>query len=303
MKKYLLLAITALLLLVCACVQTAEGEETGTTHPVYFLAPTHTAHGGDAMQASAEVFDLPDTATTEEIARAVVARLLHGSQNGTLLRPFPADTKLLSLSVRNGRAYVDLSGISLLEGIALTLADYCLTLSLTAIDGIESVSITANGRFLLQQPRKIFFPYDVLLSSEDSVLQQVQVLLYFLNPDGVLTSEKRVLDIYEGETQSAVLLTALLAGPKTSELLRVIPEDFTISSIKTEDGVCVIHLPTQTLQTLPPDEYTQTLILWSLAESLYSLDYIHEIRLLVDGEELEYFGTVPVSSIATRPQG
>lgn len=303
MKKYLLLAMTALLFLVCACVQTAEGEETGTTHPVYFLAPTHTAHGGDAMQSNAEVFHLPDTATTEEVARAVVERLLLGSQNGTLVSPFPVDTKLLSLSVRNGRAYVDLSGISLLEGIALTLADYCLTLSLTAIEGIDSVSITANGRFLLQQPRKIFFPYDVLLSSEDSVLQQVQVLLYFLNPDGVLTSEKRMLDIYEGETQSAVLLTALLAGPKNSELLRVIPEDFTISSIKTEDGVCVIHLPMQTLQTLPSDEYTQNLILWSLAESLYSLDYIHEIRLLVDGEELEYFGSVPVSSIATRPQG
>ncbi len=303
MKKYLVIAITALLFLVCACVQTAASEETGTTHPVYFLAPTHTAHGGDAMQSSTEVFDLPDTATTEEIAQAVVERLLHGSQNGTLLSPFPADTKLLSLSVRNGRAYVDLSGISLLEGIALTLADYCLTLSLTAIEGIESVSITANGRFLLQQPRRIFFPYDVLLSSDDSVLQQVQVFLYFLNPDGVLTSEKRVLDIYEGETQSAVLLTALLAGPKTSELLRIIPEDFTISSIKTEDGVCVIHLSAQTLQTLPPDEYTQNLILWSLAESLYSLDYIHEIRLLVDGEELEYFGNVPVSSIATRPQG
>lgn len=303
MKRFLLIFAATLLPLVCACVGAPQTEREGVPCPIYFLAPSGTAHGGDAMQCSTEFLDLREGATAKEIAEAVVERLLLGTEDGKLLSPFPPETTLLSLAIRNGRANVDLGGISLLEGIELTLADYCLTLSLTAIEGIESVSITGNGRLMIQQPRRVFYPYDVLLSSEDSDVQQVQVTLYFLNANGTLSGEKHTLDIYEGETQSAVLIAALLAGPKNSELSRVIPEEFVVSSVKTENGVCLLHLPPQTIQALPADEYTQSLILWSLTESLYSLDYIREIRLLVDGEELEFFGNVPVSSITERPQG
>ena len=303
MKKYLWLLIPALLLILCACSEPTSEETPGIPHTIYFLAPTATVRGGDALQCRTEVLNLPEGASDMEIALAVVGRLLHGSQDGTLLSPFPKGAELLSLNIRDNRAYVDFSGISLLEGIDLMLADYCLTLSLTSIEGIDCVSITGDGRFLLQQPRRFFYPYDVLLSSEDSVVQQVQVQLYFPDAAGVLTAENRTLDIYEGETQSAVLIAALLAGPKNSALVRIIPEDFTVSSIKTEDGVCLIHLTPQTIQTLPEDEYTQNMILWTLAESLYSLEYIYEIHLLVDGEALEYFGNVSVASISERPQG
>ncbi len=303
MKKILLILTSALLLLACACVSTPQTEPQGVPCSIYFLAPSGTAHGGDALQCSEEYLDLREDATAREMAVAVVERLLEGSQNGVLLSPFPPDTTLLSIVIRNGRANVDLSGISLLEGIELMLADYCLTLSLTAIEGIDSVSVTGNGRLMVQQPRRVFYPYDVILSSEDSDVQQVQVTLYFLNANGMLTGEKRTLNIYEGETQSAVLVAALLAGPKNSDLRRVIPEDFVVGSVKTENGICRIHLPQQTMQSLPEDEYTQSMILWSLSESLYSLDYIQGIRLLADGEELEYFGSVPVSGITERPQG
>ena len=303
MRKVCLILTAVLLLLTCACMNTQQTEQQGVPCPIYFLAPSAAARGGDALRCSEEYLDLREGATTKEIAVAVVERLLEGPQNGVLLSPFPPETTLISLTIRNGRANVDLGGISLLEGIELTLADYCLTLSLAAIEGIDSVAITGNGRPMIQQPRRVFYPYDVILSSEDSDVQQVQVMLYFLNANGTLTGEKRTLDIYEGETQSAVLIAALLAGPKSSELSRVIPEGFVVSSVKTEDGICLLHLPLQAIQALPSDEYTQSLILWSLTESLYSLEYIQEIRLLVDGEELEYFGSVPVSGVTERPQG
>lgn len=303
MKRYLILFLAAMLAAVTACVSDTDSDDQGIVMPVYFLAPADTVRGGDILQCSMEPLDLDESASADKLAAAIVERLLSGSQDGALFSPFPKDTALISLTIRNGRAYVDLSGITRMDGIDLTLADYCLTLSLTAIDGIESVSVTGNGRLLAQQPRRMFYPHDVLLSSGDSVLQQIQVKLYFLDSDGALTPEVRTLDLYEGETQSAVLLTALLAGPKNSDLISVIPDDFPISSIKVEDGICRIHLPAAALKTLPPDEYTQNLILWSLAESLYSLDYIQEIRLMTDSGELEKFGLVPVASIAKRAQG
>ena len=303
MKRCMIVFLAALLLAATACTPDTGNDEQGIVMPVYFLAPADAARGEDILQCSMEPLELEEGASVDELATAIVERLLNGSQDGTLFSPFPKDTMLISLTIRNARAYVDLSGITRMDGIDLTLADYCLTLSLTAIEGIESVAVTGNGRLLAQQPRRIFVPHDVLLFSDDSVLQQIQVKLYFLDSDGALTPEPRTLDLYEGETQSAVLLTALLAGPKTDDLISVIPDDFPISSIKVEDGICRIHLPAAALQTLPPDEYTQNLILWSLAESLYSLDYIHEIRLMTDSGELEKFGLVPVASIAKRAQG
>ena len=303
MKRHLILLFAVILFAVIGCADSSGADGQGVELPVYFLAHADSVRGGDMLQCSLERFDLSGDATTEEIAVAVVKRMLSGSEKAELFSPFPQGTELLSLTIRNGQAYVDLSGILRMGGIDLTLADYCLTLTLTAIDGIDSVSVTGNGRVMAQQPRRFFYPRDVLLSSEDSVLQQIQVALYFLNEDGVLTPEIRTLDIYEGETQSAVLITALLAGPKNSDLSGVIPDDFQISSIKVENGICRINLLSSVLQNLPQDEYTQNLILWSLAESLYSLDYIREIRLMADGEELEKFGSVPVTSIGERPQG
>ena len=44
-------------------------------------------------------------------------------------------------------------------------------------------------------------------------------------------------------------------------------------------------------------------MLWSLADSLYSLENVQELKLLSGGVELEQFGAVPVSSVAGRPQG
>ena len=52
---------------------------------------------------------------------------------------------------------------------------------------------------------------------------------------------------------------------------------------------------------LPEDGERQALILQSLARSLYSMETVEELRLLVDGEELELFGQIPVESAALRP--
>lgn len=301
--KRILTVILASLLLFSACTAAEEAPTQGTAFSVYFIAAPGTAPGGDALKCSTELLDVDVSASLEEKAAAVVEHLLKGSQNASLVTPFPKSARLLSLTIRNTRAYVDLSGIARLDGIALTLADYCITLSLTAIDGIDSVLISCDGRLLPQQPRQSFQQQDVLFSTGDSVLQRMDVLLYFPDANNVLTAEKRTLDIYEGETQSGVLIAALLAGPKDSDLKRIIPESFVVSSVKVEDGICRINIPSSSLLTLPSDEEAQHLILWSLAESLYSLEYIREIRLMTDGEELDRFGSVPVSSIAERPQG
>ena len=83
----------------------------------------------------------------------------------------------------------------------------------------------------------------------------------------------------------------------------MLPEDFQVNFVRMENGVCYVNIPASSLETLPEDEEQQRMMLWSLADSLYSIDAVEELRLLADGEELTHFGLIPVESAAARPKG
>ena len=304
MNKRRMSLLASLLVLLTACSAPA-GPEQGTEGVlVYYLLPEEEARGADRIGARWESLALPEGADDLTEARAVVERLMAGPEDESMYSPLPEGIELLGLELRDRTAYVDFSGeIRDLSGVELALADYCLTLSLTALDSVRAVTVTAQGRPLGQQPKQVFYERDVLLSDMGDVLQTVEVSLYFLNADGALAAEKRMLSLYEGQTLAEALVAALLEGPESRELLRAVPEGFAINYVRVDSGVCYLSLPASSLALLPQDGQTQQMILWSLADSLYSIDSVEEIRLLADGEELKLFGSVPVESVAVRPQG
>ena len=304
MNKRRMSLLASLLVLLTACSAPA-GPEQGTEGVlVYYLLPEEEARGADRIGARWESLALPEGADDLTEARAVVERLMAGPGDESMYSPLPEGVELLGLELRDRTAYVDFSGeIRDLSGVELALADYCLTLSLTALDSVRAVTVTAQGRPLGQQPKQVFYERDVLLSDMGDVLQTVEVSLYFLNADGALAAEKRMLSLYEGQTLAEALVAALLEGPESRELLRAVPEGFAVNYVRVDSGICYLSLPASSLALLPQDGQTQQMILWSLADSLDSIDSVEEIRLLADGEELKLFGSVPVESVAVRPQG
>lgn len=293
------------LALLTSCAVPAEPEEQAGGHLIYYLASEEDARGGDRIQGSYEDLELPENASLAEEAEAAVERLLLGPEEGGLYSPLPPGVELLSLEVRDRIAYVDLSGgMNSLSGVELALADYCLTLTLTALDGVGAVAVTVQGRNLGQQPKQIFYERDVLLSNMDDVLQTVEVQLYFPDSGGALIGERRTLTLYEGQTLAETLVAALLEGPQSRELIRVIPENFTVNYVRVDNGVCYVSLSAASLAALPEDAQAQEQILLTLAESLYaSMESVNELQFLADGEALELFGQVPVESVSVRPQG
>lgn len=288
------LALTAVL---CACASPAEPEKPEPGALIYFLAPEDAVRGGDRVQGSWESLDLSEGAPPLDAARAVVTRLLEGPEAAALISPIPAGTSLSDLEIRDRRAYVDFEGnFGQLTGVDLALADYCLTLSLTSLEGISAVSVTVQGRPVGQQPKQVFYERDVLLSTMGDVLQRSEVTLFFLNSEGALTGETRVLELYEGQTLAENLLDALLNGPENRELARVIPEDFQINFVRVDSGVCSLSIAASSLEALPEDPVVQQNILSSLTQSLCSAGTIEKIRLLSGGEELTTFGQVPVEA-------
>ena len=285
MKKLplFILALLAALVAFASCAKSAqEDEESG--YALYFLSDLDASGGGDAIAASSVRFTPDETMSTEDCVRALMELLLAGPDEAALHSPIPEGTALRSLKVSGRRAEIDLSAqYARLSGIDLSLADYCITLTLSQLPNVNAVSITANGSELPYRKTQVLLSADTLLSSRESGLRPITVQLYFLDSaTGELRAEQQTLALYEGQTRVNALLEALAQGPEDDSLSSLLPEDFTVVSSRIENGVCYLSIPANV--SLPEDEGTRALLFGSLEKSILSLSGVDEVQILIEGE-------------------
>lgn len=301
MRKWAALLLAVLLALTAAACARQEQEGEEGDYLLYGLGDEKTAAGGDAIQAVPVDLDVAEDASATEIAQELMEKLCQGA--GEVSSPLPENVSLNSIRIQGRRAYVDFnSRYAALTGIDLSLADYCVTLTLTQLEEISAVSITAGGRELPYRDSQVFMEQDVLFSSMTDVIETVEVQLYFLGEDGSLTAETRKLELYEGQSLAESLILALMEGPKNDKLTALLPENFVINGIWVESRTCYLSLSSRVLEHLPEDKETQELILASIANSIYSMDGVDELRILVDGVESNTFGKVSVTPYTFRPE-
>ena len=292
-KLFPLLLCAAVLAGACGCARDAGDSGEGAPYDLYFLeADLSAVPGGDALRA--ETVYLEEGLEARELAETLVQELLAGPADPTLENPIPAGTSLLSLELKGAQAVVDLSAsYRSLSGVALTLADYAITLTLTQLPEISAVSVTVRGQPLAYRDRQIFTARDVLFSSNEDVIDPLNATLYFLDETGGLTPVEMTLDLYEGDTQAGAVVKALLEGTEEKDWLSAIPEGFQVTSVRLEESTCYVDLPTAALPGLP-EEADLSLALRALADSLLSLRAVEEVRYLVDGEFASAYGGAAV---------
>ena len=279
-----LLAAFALLLSACSG---QEPERSADDYTLYYAAPLSESGGGDAIRSGVVRVENSSSMTTEELAAKLIEGLLRPEGDTAARSPFPAGTSLQQMEVAQGRARLDLSSqYARLSGIDLSLADACVTLTLTQLSGIYAVSITANGRELPYRQTQLLTAADALLSSNEDVLRPIDVTLWFLDArTGQLRELQQTIGLFEGQSRVSAVLDALKAGPDGDETLqKLLPEDFAILSARTEDGICSVNLSDQSAQLV--DETLRAIAMESLSRSILSLSGVEEVRYLVDGESV-----------------
>ncbi len=276
MKRVMSLLLAALLTLsLAACTATEEPVE-GLT--LYGLTAEEARLGGDIISGSTVVpwEDLPEE--REAQVQAVMEHLMESGEG--YLSPIPESVSLHSVTMSGSTACVDLSvSYSFLSGMELSIADYCIVLSLTQLTGVYAVRITAEGREIAHRSKQTLVAKDVLLSSMDDVVRTLTAQLYFLNEAGEPVSEERILTQYEGESGAQVVLDALMGGPEEDGLLPLLPEGFTGMTARMESGVCHLNIPEESLKLLVESE----LVLSAVAQSLLSTEGIRQVQLYIDG--------------------
>ena len=259
-------------------------EPARTSYELYFQEADLTFSAGDGAFRTESVYLYDaETETAVQLASALINELLKGPSDETLKNPLPAGTALLSLELSGGLAQVDFSAsYGTLSGVALTLADSAIAMTLSQVPEISSVRITVRGRELAYRERQVLNIREVLLTPEEDVVSTVDVRLYFLDQEGRLTSEGRTLDLYEGDTQVSAVAKALESGPENRDLLPSLPEGFQVKSVWLEEHTCYVNLSSALLSGL--EESTVQASLQALGRSLFSLYGVEEVRFLIDGE-------------------
>lgn len=282
MKKQIgLLLLVPLLLLPAGC---RREEPARTAYDLYFQEADLTYSAGESPFRTETVYLYDaETDAAPRLAEALVRELLKGPADETLKSTFPAGTTLLSLEIEGDRARVDLSpSYESLSGVALTLADSAIAMTLSQVPEVSSVQITVRGRELAYREQPVLNLRDILLTPEEDVISTVEARLYFLNQEGRLTAAEQILDLYEGDTQVSAVAKALEGRPEGRDLLSPLPEGFQVKSVWLEEDICYVNLSSALLEGL--GESALQTALRALEDSLSSLEAVEEVRFLVDGE-------------------
>lgn len=226
-----------------------------------------------------------------ETVPAVMAALLAGpSADSGLRSPFPAGTRLLNWSRHGGIVQVDMSqSYGRLVGVDLTVADYCIALTLTQLEGVEGVRVTVGGVELPYRDRQILRREDVVFSGAEEEPVEVPAALCFRRAGSdELAVELRVFRLTESESPTLTVLVALLAGPEDEGLEALLPEGVEVYSARVDDGVCYADFSAALLEGMPEGQQERDLVLRSVTETLCSLASVERVEILVEGEPLPW---------------
>ncbi len=284
MKRSLALAL-AILLLLGACGAQPPQEE---GLQLWFVV---TDEEGACSGLSTEDY------AGEESVPALLAALLAGpGANSDLISPIPAGTALQSWSRTGSMIQVDLSRPYLeLSGVERTLANYCIALTLTQLEGVAAVRLTVNGADLGIPPLR---EEDVLFSGAEEEPVELIAALHFRRQGGnELGVEQRIFRLIESESATLEVLKALVAGPREAGLVSLLPAEVEVYSARVEGGVCYADFSAALLEQVPETEEEQRLVLRSVVESLCSLGHVQAVQLLVEGAPLTTYGQVDVTAL------
>lgn len=280
----------ALLFSLTACVRQEEPE----TNDGYVLwYPVNTSSDRyDSAAVVAESQDWYKVPNAQELMQA----LLEGPHTLDLHSPFPdgVSVNFMSVSEEKQTIWVDLSGeYGILTGYNLTVADYCITMTLTQLPGIEIIKVTVNGEVMSDRNRQTMRTGDVLFSATEEEPDTFLAALYFPEQSGgTLTAEYRLVDRQEGRDAVEVVLDELLSGPVTSEACLSMPKNTRVRSLAIRDRICYVDLSKEFVVNAPMEEDVAGLTLFALVNTLCVRSGVSQVQLLIEGEIVEYYGNV-----------
>lgn len=289
MKKIIaMLASIAMIVTLSACF----GADVSTTELNIYFKDAKT------NELTVEKADYTSSQNTVDMANFVMNKLSEGPTKSSNMPTLPENVTFSSVSVKNEAAVVNFSEeFYSLTGTDLLLARFSVVRTLCDVPGITSVLITVNGEGLVSATTGKEIGYlskkDIVLDIDTNVEQTQEtttVKLYFATSDATaLKAEERKVTTQETLSIEKTIMNELLKGPTSPELVNVLPNGTKLLNIETKDGICYVNLSGEFVTKFPGG--TGMLTVYSIVNSLCSLDRVSGVQILIEGEKGQEFGS------------
>lgn len=281
MKRLLALFFSVLFLLTAGC---SSAKHSGGEPIEFYYSVSSDKHFGPAIQSETDYLEDPTVPN-------VMNRLLEGPTNPELSAIIPEGTSLQNWSLRDGELKLDLSeAFGRLTGISLTRGEYCIVLTLTQVEGVDSVSITVDGEALPGNGTRAMSADDIILKGETEDPVTISTQLYFPLSDasglGVEYREIEVTSMDEVDQANAILME-LAKGPTEEEMSGFLSGMGTLSALEIVDKTCIVEIDNATLESICKPKEQFTLNLYAIVDSLTELGTIEQVSFQLDGGAIE----------------
>jgi len=120
----------------------------------------------------------------------------------------------------------------------------------------------------------------------DEQLRKTNIMLYFYDSiNQKLVAEIRQIDSKELlENPEKKLIEYLIEGPKESELLKLIPEGTELINLELYNDILFINFSKEFILN---ENIDKNIIIESILKTVTQLNEINEIKILIEGKELE----------------
>lgn len=134
----------------------------------------------------------------------------------------------------------------------------------------------------------------------NSNLETREIVLYFADESGTyLQQETR--KIPKNESIARTTIAALIDGPTGSGLLPTIPAATILDDINIKEGLCTVDFSSELIDNHPGGMTAEELTVYSIVNTLTQFQSVDEVKILVDGKEVNSIaGHVDVSTAMAR---
>lgn len=290
-RKWIAFVLALLCLTGCAPLEQKDEQSVGE-YGLWYAVET----GRENTDRNAVVEFEPRSWEKLPSAELLMNSLFAGPRSSGLASPFPAGVTVLDLytDTASGTVFVNLSEqYGSLSGFDLTVADYCIVMTLCQIPWITNVRVLVEGEPIPYRNRQNMKDTDLLLSGVGERAESIMTVLYFPDRDNLGLSVEYRQVMPGGDSAAGTVMTELLRGPMGINAGQALPDGTQVLGLTVSGAVCLVDLSAEFVDNAPQNGMGPNTTLYALVNTLCALGGISQVRVLVEGTPLQnYHGTV-----------
>ena len=133
--------------------------------------------------------------------------------------------------------------------------------------------------------------YTPALEFSDDEIRKTIISLYFKNIEtNSLITEAKAIDVKElYQNPYTYLINMLIAGPESEKLESAIPEGTKVNSCELKGNTVYVDLSTEFIDNAPSGITEESVIVYSIVNTLTELNEVSGVKFLINGEENKAF--------------